>query len=77
MLERGVLEAEVGETVEEGELVGVRARRQIRRRVFRSGYERRGQVYPHKEITVVYVVEGGLATVITSIARYRTRAAGE
>ena len=73
MLERGILESEVVQAVHQGSSVGVQERsgnREIRRWVFRAGYEREGRVYPHKEVTVVYVVEGDAVIVLTSIARY-------
>ena len=70
MDERGILEDEIAQTIETGELVGVRERRQVRRQVFTSGYEREGRLYPHKEVTVIYVEENGVQVVLTSIARY-------
>ncbi len=70
MVERGILEEEVAETVEAGERTGRRGHRQVRRRVFSSGYEREGRRFPHKEVTVVYVEEGGETIILTCIARY-------
>ena len=70
MRERGILDSEVAETMEAGERVSTRGPRQVNRRVFTSGYERLGHTYPHKELTVVYVTEDDVTTVLTAIARY-------
>ncbi len=70
MAERGILDDEVIETIHSGEFVEVEMGRSGRRKVFTSGYEREGRSYPHKEVTVVFVVEGDTTTVITAIARY-------
>ena len=71
-VERGIVESELLHTIEQGVLIEVRGGRQIRRLVFTSGYEWSGARYAHKEVTVVYVDEGDVTTVITAIARYGT-----
>lgn len=68
--ERGVSESEVAETLQLGELVDARLPRIGRRRVFTEGYERGNQIYPHKEVTVIYVEEGISTVIITVFARY-------
>ena len=70
MRERGILEGEVTQTIESGQLVEVRQGRHVRRQVFKATYLWHGKQYPHKEVTVVYVEETGRTTVLTSIARY-------
>ena len=68
--ERGVSESEVAETLQLGDLVDARLPRVGRRRVFTEGYERENRVYPHKEVTVIYVEEGINTVIVTVFARY-------
>ena len=70
MAERGISEEEIDETVKAGERTGRQGHRQVRRHVFTSGYEREGLRFPHKEVAVVYVEEGGETIILTCIARY-------
>lgn len=70
MIERDIKEDEVVETVESGDLVEVRERRWVRRRVFTSGYQWRNRTYQHKEVTVVYVIEEDVTIILTAIVRY-------
>ena len=67
---RGIEEHEVIGAVEAGELVEVVGNRFIRCRVFTEGYRWYGREYTHKEIRVVYVIEGHRTVVLTAIARY-------
>ena len=67
---RGIEDQEVIGTVETGGLVDTVGNRFIKRRVFTEGYRWYGRAYDHKEITVVYVVEGHWTVILTAIARY-------
>lgn len=70
MLERGITDAEVKDTVEAGTVISTRGGRLIRRKVFTQGYRWSERAYPHKEVSVVYVTEGDEIIVSTVIARY-------
>ena len=70
MQERGITEGEVALTVEAGLLVEVSGNRAIHQRIFTQGYRWFGRDYHHKEVTVVYTLEGGVIIVITVIGRY-------
>ena len=70
MLERGITDTEVRDTVEAGTVIGMRGGRLIRRKVFTEGYRLSERAYQHKEVSVVYVTEDDQIIVITAIARY-------
>ena len=70
MQERGITEHEVTLTVEAGRPAQARGSYFGRQRVFTEGYSWLGRDYPHKELRVVYALEGDSIIVITTIARY-------
>jgi len=70
MRQRGIVEAEVEQTIETGTLVDQSGTLYIRRRVFTGGYRWYERDYPQKEVTVVYVIENDSITALTAIARY-------
>ena len=67
---RGIEEDEVITTVAVGDLIDTVGNRFIRRRVFTEGYRWYARDYLHKEVTVVYVIEGQQTVILTAIARY-------
>ena len=72
MIERGITDHEVVETIQAGYLVEIAGNRFIRRRVFDAGYDWNTRQFPEKDVTVVYVEEERRVVVLTAIARYGT-----
>ena len=67
---RGITSEEVEEAVETGSVVELVGNRVIHRKVFTDGYRWKLREYPHKEVTVVFVIESDQIVIITAIARY-------
>ena len=65
-----VSEPEVAETLATGDVSPAKLGRLMAAKVFTEGYKWRGSDYPHREISIVYVVEPRGVTVITLIVRY-------
>ena len=70
MLERGVSEEEIRQSIVMGAISPAERGRSKATYVFTEGYHREGTDYPHKEVQVVFVVEPWATVVVTVIARY-------
>ena len=67
---RGATREEIGIGLATGEISGTYGGRYIARRVFTDGYQRARDLYPHKELQVVFAIrEWGIA-VVTVIVRF-------
>lgn len=70
MRERGALDSEVVDAIHMGTEYPADPPKLGREMVFRNGYEYKGRCYPHKQVRVIYAVEGLTTTVVTVITRY-------
>ena len=72
MRERGATEAEVEEVLRYGAETNARPPAFRRSLVFTDGYYHpsNGRWYQHKEVRLIYVIEGDLTTALTVIVRY-------
>ena len=70
MTQYDVSEEEIREVLETGNPFHVEGDRMAKELVLVSGYRWRGRDYPHREVSVIYVEEGTVTTVVTVWARY-------
>ena len=70
MIERGVSEAEVIDTLTTGTVTSGQRGRQVTVKVHTAGYGHWGNVYRHKEVQAVHVQVTGETIIVTVKARY-------
>ena len=68
--ERGTNEEEVRLVIQTGRVTPARFGRWMARRVLTEGYEHNGKRYRHKEISVVYAIDAGIAVSVTVKTRF-------
>ncbi len=68
--ERGTNEEEVRLIIRTGTVKPARFGRWMARKVLTEGYEHNGKRYRHKEISVVYAIDAGIAVSVTVKTRF-------
>lgn len=68
--ERGTNDEEVRLVIRTGTVTPARFGRWMAKRVLTGGYEHNGKFYRHKEISVVYAIDGGIIVTVTVKTRF-------
>ena len=67
---RGTSEDEVIGVIRSGRVTRAKFGRYVARRVLTDGYEQNGRFYRHKEVSVVYALDGDIIVTVTVKTRF-------